>query len=646
MLGRPAMDPSLISPSRLGLLFLIAMLSACGGGGGGTSGSGSSSGGGSSAGEPEQLSLSTTTISASADTATGGPLVSYPLQFAVNHPKSDHYYYSISYGGTALTGVSTSGVTGSQASTSNSLIGSAAMLAPAIGGTVTGAMDGAAASINQLIFVHPAVIGAGSYSDTLSIAVCYDAPCSQQVPGSPQSVNISYTVTGDATPITSISAASSLRVEAASSQTTAATASVQIHAANLPPRGAYVFIDASMPGVLSGSSFEPAALHADQAADGTIAVTLNAPSAVGAGIYQGNLAVKVCFDNGCTTQANGSPLSVPISYVVDASAGTDFKLKSLPLTVSSMVWNDVTQKIYALIPSSSAQYPDTLAQIDPASGVVENTVPLVTTPGTLSVSPDGVRLYAAAPGKIYKLRASDLALLSTTTLPANQNALAIKEAPGAPAIVAVRLTTATTPIVKIFKNGTALTDKVASASASILQTFDWGIDKNTLFAHMDAGSSSTVAVAATSNTGASITQTSAPVTSDESFFSGDVLFNNGLLYWDGGAVFDTLALLPAAPLVSTSYLSTVPTSYRLALDATRDRAYFLTDEQPDISGPTPHFQTITGFELSTRKQLWTARFPSQNISGQLIRWGSNGLAFVTSNASDNLLLISGSIVSK
>jgi hypothetical protein len=90
----------------------------------------------------------------------------------------------------------------------------------------------------------------------------------------------------------------------------------------------------------------------------------------------------------------------------------------------------------------------------------------------------------------------------------------------------------------------------------------------------------------------------------------------------------------------------VSQSYSFAVDALLNRAYFMTD---DSSIAVPGQMTFEGFNLTTQAPTWLARFPSSNpLGGRMIRWGSNGIAFVggTAAASPNITLISGSIVSR
>lgn len=54
-------------------------------------------------------------------------------------------------------------------------------------------------------FKPPAVLGPGTYNDTLTLAVCKDAQCASQIANSPQTVSVTYTVTSGALSLASIS---------------------------------------------------------------------------------------------------------------------------------------------------------------------------------------------------------------------------------------------------------------------------------------------------------------------------------------------------------------------------------------------------------------------------------------------------------
>jgi len=54
-------------------------------------------------------------------------------------------------------------------------------------------------------FKSPSSLGAGAYTDSVVIEGCYDQACTQQVTGSPQTIQVQYTVTGSLVTLTSLS---------------------------------------------------------------------------------------------------------------------------------------------------------------------------------------------------------------------------------------------------------------------------------------------------------------------------------------------------------------------------------------------------------------------------------------------------------
>jgi hypothetical protein len=121
-----------------------------------------------------------------------------------------------------------------------------------------------------------------------------------------------------------------------------------------------------------------------------------------------------------------------------------------------------------------------------------------------------------------------------------------------------------------------------------------------------------------------------------------------VIYALTGSIYDpsTQSVKPPFNMLRTSSYAGNSQSYSFAVDGLLKRAYFMTD---DSSIAIPGQMTLEGFNLTTQAPTWLARFPSSNpLGGRMIRWGSNGIAFVGGNfaASPNITLISGSIVSR
>src|SRR5581483_2614785 len=138
------------------VLLLVVVVAACGGGSGGGGGSAPSSG----------LSLSTNSLSFSAASPTAPIPASKVVTATVTGVTSGTLFIKVVVTGTAVTSVS--------------------------GVTVTSNTQGQA-TVNV---APPGTIGAGTYTSVMTVSACTtDQNCSgAQLPGSPQTVNVTYTV--------------------------------------------------------------------------------------------------------------------------------------------------------------------------------------------------------------------------------------------------------------------------------------------------------------------------------------------------------------------------------------------------------------------------------------------------------------------
>ena len=622
------------------VLCAVLVLTGCGGGGGGGS---SSSGSGASPppsqGQIATLSVAPKTINVTSATSTHGTLLTQPLDFDVITPGNSTYYYAISYIGTAIDAIAPNGVTSSVYNTQNSTVGSTPKLAYAIGATISGQMmpDGTNV-INNITFEDPAQMGAGTYSDMLTISVCTDMACQHPISGSPQTVSVTYTVTGNPISDANVTIYPNVMIEAPSSQTTAPTGTVNLSAGNLPSTGAYVSSTSSKAALVTSTTFQPGA-----PSTGAVTFALKPPSTVGAGMHTDSFQINVCFDAGCTKPAVGSPYTVNVSYVVDATAGVDYTQQTLALSIAGLVWDVQTGMLYAISPSYSAQYPNTLMQINPTTATIVATTQLNggaghIEPATLTVSDDGNYLYVAVSDgggftdSVERIRTSDLGLDLQITLPAGDLVSTIREAPGKPHTLAIDLAPPS-PGLFIYNDAVA-TGPAAAGSTSASTPFVWGGNDTTLFADAQGVASGTIETIINSASGPSVTQSQSFSALSSTPIAGNMYYVNGEILWDGGATFNPTSYEPGSAFATTASAG--------AFDATLDRAYFLSTDQP--ANATSPVITLQSYDLSTQKLLWLGRFPNQNPGSYLTRWGSNGLAFF--EPGDTLVLISGSIVTQ
>jgi hypothetical protein len=389
---------------------------------------------------------------------------------------------------------------------------------------------------------------------------------------------------------------------------------------------------------LTSATVDPITPSQTTQVTGNVRATFALPSTLGVGIHEDQLTVNICFDSACKTHAAGSPYTIPVTYVVEPAAGVDYQQVSFPMSVQGMVWDSATQKIYAAIPGYSAQNASTIAQINPAAGTIERTVPLPNAANcVLALSGDGQYLYVATASNFARLRTSDLVTEMTLPLSGSQSIRSMAVAPGFPQTVGI-LYSNPAPVLTVFDGATPRSQSVGVVGNSLFGTFAWGASANTLYAFQSGVISGELQTGAVSAGGVSLAQTFTSAALSGSGPRGTMQFLNGLLYWDGGTVVNPATSVMLAPFTFYASTGNTPTGYAMAANLRLDRAYFMTSDQP--VNATSGFITIEAFQLSTQTRRWITRFPSQNFSGQLISWGSNGLAFVTSTP-EALVLVSG-----
>jgi hypothetical protein len=352
----------------------------------------------------------------------------------------------------------------------------------------------------------------------------------------------------------------------------------------------------------------------------------------------------------CAKPATGSPWTVALQYIVAATAGHDFNMSVLNITVSDVVWDAVSQKLYALVPGYSPVNSNTITQIEPSTGTIERSVSmgnLGVIPGTLAISDDGQYLYAgvgltASTQGVQRVLVSSLTLDTNVALPSQQFISAIRVAPGLPQTTAVLLSNPLPPSVAVYDNATQRTHDFSPADV-----FAWGADATSAFA-FDSGypATGTVYQLSVSSSGFATSQSTGGITVASGTGSSGFLYSNQNLYWSDGSVFSTTTDTQLKPFVMIpSTPNSTFTTGAMAVDPSADRAYFLNSFQPP--GQTgANVLTLESFKSSDRTPLWLAHFPSQNYTFVLTRWGSNGLALTTSGGNQTLVLISGPVVTK
>jgi hypothetical protein len=593
---------------------------------------------------PAAMPPATPGINVSFDTSLGGgPILYNPFAVVVNGgPTNATYYYSMSFTGSAIaqllvngSSIYKYGVTVPSAPTLGRITGEPS---PGEGGQVSGSFTGPVLIASQLAFANAAQLGAGTYTDSISVSVCADAQCSEPLPGSPLTIPVTYSVTGSIISNAQLSLQiSSFTLEATSSASPAVSATAVIDSNGLPPYGAYVFTS------IGGAFLNGSSVQSNLDGTATLTVTTKLPATLGPGVYHDSVQVNVCFDAACTKPAAHFPVTVPVIYIVDAGAGVDFNQATIPLEVNDMAWSATTQRIYATANSDTGGIRGSLVVINPMTASIEKVISLgqSASPTSISISDDDKFAYIIDNVAQSVVRMNLSTLTVDETIPMAQiNAYSLKVLPGHSNSFAVQTYNNYTTL-HVF-DGTL--ERAQTFSSGLLEAqlfYTWGVDANTIYAY-DASmyqlsvSSNGLAVANTTP-GAVLRQGNI----------NDLQYSGGLIYSTTASVYNPSTRAVQAPfaLQNSNYAGGNVDSFAFAIDASLNRAYFLTT---DTAFLTPGQMTIQGFNLSTQQLTWLARFPAANPEGgRLLRWGTNGIAFPGGNVgAPKLTLISGSVVGR
>ena len=449
---------------------------------------------------------------------------------------------------------------------------------------------------------------------------------------------------------------------------------------------------ADVPGnlyLLDGSFINPSgSMDTSAGSPLSLVPTLTAISPVTAAVGSGTITVTINgrdFSQQSTVNWNGAALTtavlsstqisaqVPesdlastslVSITVSNGANAAFASNSMPFSVNpaapagnklsvyfpggnDVVWDPTTAKLYVSMDGSQGDLGDAIGLVDPVAGTLTNSGFIGSDPDRLSISSDGQFLYASFAGEtaIRQLTLPDFQKAAEWNLGGQgifggpYYALDLQASPGDPSTTAVLLAQfAISPSsagIVIYDGPTARPTRNSQYSYGSLQ---WAGD-GTLYG-LDQGDYDLLALDV-SSTGVALKQ--AYVESLNSFsprFHFDS--GNGLLYTDGGQ-----ALQPSDGTVVGTYDASGIT----ASDSTLNRVFILGQTSAQVGTSS---YTVESFDQKSFASIGSMSV--DNVVGQpaaLIRWGTNGLAFVTrvgdpygfeSSGPGQLYVISGDFV--
>ncbi|MFT3906985.1 MAG: hypothetical protein QM718_11815 [Steroidobacteraceae bacterium] len=574
----------------------LALLSACGGGSGGGD-SGSSSGGSSSI-----FTLSSRSVSLSAATGGSGPISHVTL--TVTNPPSSSYYYSYKWDGTAAASVAMTWTSDTTADIS-------------IQGW------------------PPGQLGAGSFSDTVTIELCSDSACAQELAGSPATIAVSYQVTGAALPDTSFTmqAQSSYAYNLYSTDTVAAL-SFSVQFTHIPPNGVGLLYGASTGELIENVDFAQTSSNGDGSGTGTITLTLRQPANMAAGDYTDRFSLYLCFDSACTQYSQDSPQSIDFSYRVYATEGRDFQINELHATFADkLLYSSSARKLYLEGPLVGLADINGVVELDPATAAATGTWMTTKLVRDLAMSKDEQYIYvllseydsvnAQTLWTVQRLIRNGLTADQVFSLPTTSvnDAYQIFSVAGAPSTLGVEINQSTQYSVTLYDNGVARSLGYSNSASTLryLQLFSpsngthlFGVNSGDnipeLFYDFPLSSQGL----------------GTPTTTAVSFNNGGsvpllMLGSDDLLYSGLGEVYDPTTHAMLTPF--TSDLRSV--SGRMLLNTAADRAYWLSDLYSQLA--------VRRYVLSTRESIGVMPLrPYYALPYDAVRWGDNGLAILLS----------------
>ena len=595
---------------RPGTVVLLACLALAGCGGGG-SGGGGNGGGGAASGA--QLLPNPTSVTISAQVTDDAP--QFTISVSMSNVPTTGKILSIRY---STHGISSAG--------GDYVLGTSAQV--------------------YLYFKAPAGLAPGVYTDQVRLRICQESGCANVIAGSDVLVPVTYTVTAPGSGAPAMHFATShyallghlLTPSGVSDGPSTLAVDFSLENLRLMP---YLHVTSSGPAIAVDSVSTP------NAQQGSISVSLARPAILGVGTFHNTLTITACVDASCANPLAGSPYTIDIDYEIAdtysvAGAG-GYSWRTVLPGATDVAWDAATARLYATTGSSSATAPQSLVAIDPATATIAWSMPLGGDSGSVVASGDGRYAYVEMMTPAHAIAKIDLAthaVLATTPLASDLQVYDMQVAPGAPDVLALGAFVAGASHSVILLGATpadASSHDVADTGASAGRfSIAWGATAGTLYAYGTLDDALLTFHPAGAVLGAPTVAT-VDLNGDRVAWSR-IHFDRGMLLESHGALFDVASGSVVAQVPPHTPTSTnVPPYFCVAaLDVALQRAYYWYVDDASM--------TVQAMDLTTAQSIGYIRTGSRS-TGRLIRWGTNGLAYIDSTGDGlGVAIISGALV--
>lgn len=323
----------------------------------------------------------------------------------------------------------------------------------------------------------------------------------------------------------------------------------------------------------------------------------------------------------------------------------------LALPINDIVYNAMDGLIYASIPGSAGgNLGNTIAGIDPTSGVIIKTIFVGSEPTRIALSTDGTQLFVGLNGA-GAVRQVNLTTGTAGTQfslgggPGVYNAPYVAQAlaalPGQPNSVAVY---SNNGVVTIFDSGVARAKTSSGLSIYFNQNYgslSFGSSASTLYLNSQSTTSNlySLAIDSTGVTGAT------PLSNGG---GSSLQYDNSRLYLSTGAILDASSGNQLGQFSTTSSTGTpstpVAASGPVISDSTLGRAWIVPTSFQVNNNQVLAYDDATFNLVSSMPVTGVGAYPynpTYSTPSDLIRWGQNGLAFHTAS---QLFVLQGPIV--
>ncbi len=406
---------------------------------------------------------------------------------------------------------------------------------------------------------------------------------------------------------------SSVNVTAVEESLTYPTENVTVTLSTVPDDGLYIFADGTDTGLLG--------TQVSDGAGNTVTVNLQyRPSEFqNPGVYDDPVVVRVCLDEACTQPLSGSPQTIASRYTVTALPildATESRLSGfrVKIAASDFAWDPASERFLLTTRNEALKFPDSVAVLDPATGVFSQGLQLTYQPSKMAVSANGEYVYVEDDFDTHTDRFALPDFTEGVRIDPQPGEFALHAgefapSPVTPTTYAVALENGGTPFrMRVIDGQTArpndarapqIPDHVCWNTATEL----WGSGVGFFRYDVDA---------------AGVTRTlfaSYPAT------TGDVLCGAVLAHTTTGFALD-----PATGAIARYYGSTGDRALSALVDGEHNRYYLLA---VSAAGQTE----LRAFDAATGAALGTVRLLNFNTSFALrmLRWGPDGVAILGAN---------------